>query len=231
MKTYYQDESVTIYNAPCEDVLAALPRCSLLLTDPPFGINAARHRNSQANGWRDFGTVEESKWDAKPASLETLTAFVQLADVSIVWGGNYFGLPPSMGWLVWDKGQREFSLADCELAWTSENRAARVFNMSRSEALQEGKEYPTQKPEALMRWCIGWSRADKSRPICDPYCGSGNTLKAAKRLGYRAIGIDASERACEITAKRMAQESLFSIPDSDAGRGDNNQTQGEFFSA
>jgi site-specific DNA-methyltransferase (adenine-specific) len=124
----------------------------------------------------------------------------------VIWGGNYFILPPSMGWLVWDKGQREFSLADAELAWTSEQRATRVFNYSRGKAVQDGKQHPTQKPEALMAWVLGMF--SDSQTILDPFLGSGTTLVAAKRLGRRCVGIEREERYCEIAAQRLSQGAL-----------------------
>ena len=142
---YYQDSAVTIYHADCRDIITDLGRFDLLLTDPPYGINASRHRNSQANGWKDYGSVDESKWDLEPVSLALMEAFIDKVKVAQIWGGNYYHLRPSMGWLIWDKGQRDFSLADCELCWTSENRATRIYTMSRSVALLEGKQHPTQE--------------------------------------------------------------------------------------
>src|SRR5690606_31081311 len=91
----------------------------------------------------------------------------------IIWGGNYFTdlLPPTMQWLVWDKGQRDFSLADCEFAWSSQRRAARIFDYPRALALQDGKVHPTQKPVALMKWCI--DQLPKADTILDCFLGSG----------------------------------------------------------
>ena len=105
-----------------------------------------------------------------------------------------------MGWLVWDKGQREFSLADCELAWRSERKAARVLTLSRSKALQDGKEHPTQKPIALMVWCI--NQADEPKQIYDPFLGSGTTLIAAEQLGCKCYGMEISPAYCDVIIKR-----------------------------
>ena len=113
-------------------------------------------------------------------------------EVAVLWGGNYFAdvLPPTMGWLVWDKGQRDFSLADCELAWTSRQKAARVFDMSRASALQDGKVHPTQKPVKLMAWTI--EQVTDRALILDPYLGSGTTLIAAEQLGRKCYGMEIS---------------------------------------
>tara|TARA_Y100001956_G_scaffold66547_1_gene68145 strand:- start:15 stop:641 length:627 start_codon:yes stop_codon:yes gene_type:complete len=206
MKPYYQDKSVTIYNADCREVLPTLDKVDLVLTDPPYGINAARHRNSQINGWKDYGEREESLWDKETPEQDLINLSVGAGKDVIVWGGNYFVLPPSQGWLVWDKGQRNFSLADCELAWTNRDKATRIFNYSRGSAMQDGKQHPTQKPCALMRWCIGFF--PDAQTVLDPFMGSGTTLRAAKDLGRKAIGIEISEEYCEIASKRMSQEVL-----------------------
>ena len=204
MKPYYEDLSVQIWLGDCRAIIPTLPKVDLVLTDPPYGINAARHRNSQVNGWRDYGTVDEGKWDAERAPQGLIDMMVSIAPKAVIWGGNYWTLPPRMGWLVWDKGQRDFSLADVELAWTSENRAARIFDMARSAAMHESERvHPTQKPVALMRWCLEFF--PDANLILDPFMGSGTTLRAAKDLGRKAIGIEIEERYCEIAAKRMSQ--------------------------
>jgi DNA modification methylase len=203
MKPYYEEDGITIYHSPCEQVLPFIPGWHLLLTDPPYGISADRDRNSQKNGWVDYGS---SNWDKEPVSREVLSICLDSADKAVVWGGNYFPLPPSMGWLVWNKMQRNFSLADGELAWTTEKRALRIFDYSRAAALQDGKMHPTQKPLALMKWCI--SLFPKAKTIIDPFCGSGTTLVAAKDMGLIAAGIEAEERYCEIAANRLRQSVL-----------------------
>lgn len=124
----------------------------------------------------------------------------------IVWGGNYFAdyLAPSMGWLVWDKGQRDFSLADGELAWTSFNQAMRIFTYPRPKALQDGKQHPTQKPLQLMHWAIQQCKYwDTAISILDPFLGSGTTLVACKELNRAGIGIEINPKYCEIAKTRL----------------------------
>ena len=201
MKPYYEHAGQTIYCGRAEDIIPYLSGFDLLLTDPPYGIKADRDRKSQKAGWVDYGL---GGWDHKPAAIGTLNACIALCDKAVIWGGNYFPLPPSMGWFVWNKLQREFSLADGELAWTNVDKALRIFDYSRSQALLDGRVHPTQKPIALMKWCIG--RMGASCSVLDPYMGSGTTLVAAKDLGLVSTGIDADERCCEIAAKRLSQE-------------------------
>lgn len=205
MKPYYEESGIKIYHGDCREILPQLGRFDLLLTDPPYGIDADRDRNSQKNGWVDYGSTG---WDKAPPSLETIEQCLAVCDKAVIWGGNYFSLRPSAGWMVWNKGQREFSLADGELAWTTEDKALRIFDYSRGQALQDGRSHPTQKPLALMKWCIGRMGAVCS--LIDPFMGSGTTLVAAKDLGIIASGIELEERYCEIAANRLRQ-SVFNF--------------------
>jgi len=131
----------------CREVLPLLPKVDLILADPPYGIGADAHAGKAENGWRQYGS---GGWDKERPAPWLFGLMIEKGDDCIIWGGNYFTdlLPPTMQWLVWDKGQRNFSLADCEFAWSSKQQAARVLTLSRGEALQDGKEHPTQKPTA-----------------------------------------------------------------------------------
>jgi len=185
----------------CRDVLPLLPKVDAVITDPPYGINAARTRNSQKDGWVDYGV---DGWDLERPDPAIFPMILQAAKVHIIWGGNYFTdlLPPTMQWLVWDKGQRDFSLADCEFAWTSQKRAARIFDYSRGAAMQDGKEHPTQKPIALMEWCIAQA-ANKPQTILDPFMGSGTTGIAAANLQRAFIGIEREPKYFDIACRRI----------------------------
>lgn len=195
------------------DVLRELPDkfCDLVLTDPPYGINHARDRNSQKNGWIDY---KITGWDYQPASIDLINETRRISKHQIVWGGNYFSnfLPNSMCWLFWDKGQRDFSLADGELAWTSFDKALRVFNYSRAAALQDGKVHPTQKPVALFVWCL-LNYSNPGDLIIDPFCGSGTTALACHKTGRRFICIDKEQEYIDIAKQRYAdlisQQELF----------------------
>jgi site-specific DNA-methyltransferase (adenine-specific) len=135
----------------------------------------------------------------------------------IIFGGNYFAhfLKPSSSWIVWDKDNGESFFADCELAWTSFDKAVRKFKWKWNGMLQEhmgkmkeNRVHPTQKPLALMQWCIK-NYSEDNMTILDPFMGSGTTLVAAKLLGRNATGIEISEKYCEIARERLRQEVLF----------------------
>ena len=200
----------TLYLGDCHKILPTLDRVDAVITDPPYGIGADTHAGPASSGWTQW---ETSGWDAQRPAREIFDLIRTAAKTQIVWGGNYFTdyLPPTMQWLVWDKGQRGFSLADCEFAWSSQQSAARIFTMSRAEALQDGKEHPTQKPVALMAWCI--DRVKKGATILDPFMGSGTTGVAAVRLGRKFIGIEREPKYFEIAVRRIEdaqrQKSLF----------------------
>lgn len=203
MKPYYEEDGIVIYNADCRDVLPLLPKVDLVLTDPPYGIGAGREKPH--NGWSDFGV---SDWDLQRPERSVFDLIRSAGRVQAIWGGNYFTdfLPPSMGWLIWDKAQRDFSLADVEMAWTSRNKATRAITYPRALALRDGKQHPTQKPLAVMIWCL--NQFADAQSILDPFMGSGTTLVAAKQLGRRAIGIEICERYCKIAVERLRQSVL-----------------------
>lgn len=195
----------TLYLGDCRDVLPTLPKVDAVVTDPPYGINAARDRNSEQWGWRDYGNGE---WDKVRPSVEVMDLVLQAGKHSIVWGGNYFPdmLPPNPAakWLVWDKGQEGFSLADCEFAWCSFNGAIRRKFYARARAMQDGKEHPTQKALAVMLWCID-QLPKGCGDILDPFMGSGTTGVAAVQMGRDFIGIEREERYFDIACRRIEE--------------------------
>ena len=193
---YYRDDSVVIFNADCKEIVPHIPKADLLLTDPPYGIGIASNPVRQKHAKMD--------WDESAPDDGTLLVMLASADKAIVWGGNYFRLPPHQCFLAWDKMQPEnFSLAMLEQAWTNLKGPAKMF---RKSVTSYAKQHPTQKPLALMKWCIGL--AGDVQTIIDPFAGSGTTGRAAKDLGRKAVLIEREERYCEIAANRMRQEVL-----------------------
>lgn len=199
----------------CREVLPTLGTVDAVVTDPPYGINYGRTGGFSAlHGWGQW--KENVSWDQERPPAELFDAMLACSKDQIVWGGNYFTdlLPPTMQWLVWDKGQRDFSLADCEFAWSSQNKAARIFNYPRGKALKDGKEHPTQKPVQLMQWCIEF--LPKAQTILDPFMGSGTTGVACVNLGRSFIGIEREPSYFDIACRRIAeaykQPRLFDEP-------------------
>ena len=201
---YYQDDACTIYHGDCRELLPLIEPVDLVLTDPPYGI-ADVWKGGSGHGWSKASLAQplRNSWDGQPPDPDTLARCVDAGRAAVIWGGNYFGLPPSRGWLVWNKPERGFTLAEAELAWTNRDSVIRVGDFPRSDP---DREHPTQKPIKLMRWCV--SLFPDAQTILDPFMGSGTTLRAAKDLGRKAIGIEIEERYCEIAAKRLAQAVL-----------------------
>ena len=185
------------------DILPTLDKVDAVITDPPYGIGADSHQGKIENGGKQY---DKSGWDSKKPENDLIYLCIEKGKVCIIWGGNYFTniLPPSMQWFVWDKGQRGFSLADCEFAWSSQNNAARVFDYSRALAMQDGKQHPTQKPIALMKWCIEQCK-NNPQTILDPFMGSGTTGVASIQMGRKFIGIEREPKYFEIACKRIEQ--------------------------
>lgn len=206
MKPYYEEAGIQIFHGDCREILPCLPKADLVLTDPPYGIDKDGQKPSTgAHGGRK--AYEFGGWDAERPPKEAFDLLRVASRNQIIWGGNYFAdlLPATAGWLVWDKGQR-INQSDGELAWTSFDRALRIAMFNRVELMLDGAYYPTQKPIALMKWCI--SLVPDARAVLDPFCGSGSTLRAAKDMGLNAVGIDRREQACEIAANRLRQQVL-----------------------
>lgn len=197
IQPYYDEDGITIYHGDSRQIVPLLPRMSLLLTDPPYGIGIAANPVRQKHA--------KKNWDATTPDRWCLEMMMARTDKAIVWGGNYFGLPPAQCFLVWDKMQpQDFSLAMCEQAWTNLTGPAKMF---RKSVLSYTKLHPTQKPDELLTWCITMA-GDDVQTILDPYAGSGTTGRAAKALGKRAVLIEQEEAFCEIAALSLGQREL-----------------------
>ena len=219
MKPYFEHGGITIYHGDSREILPKLGRFDLLLTDPPYGLGAARKdvmgfgdkRGKNGMGGknpskRDYG---DSAWDDVACDQELIDLCRGVCDEHVIWGGNYFALPPTKCLFVWDKLRGDTDFADGEVAWTSRDRAMRIFRYRWNGFLvdptsTDDRVHPTQKPLALMKWCLTFFPLAKS--VLDPFMGSGTTLRAAKDAGLTAVGIEREEKYCEIAAKRMAQE-------------------------
>ena len=199
---FYSEDGITLYNADCAQVLPFLEPCDLVLTDPPYGIGFA----AQPTKWQRRAGQQKELWDDAPPAAWILAQILESAENAIVWGGNYYNLEPSRCWLTWHKPDAPPSMSNVELAWTSFDKNSKQISISISATNRERVGHPTQKPLALMKWCIGF--APEAKTILDPFAGSGTTLRAAKDLGLQAVGIERDERYCEIIVDRLRQQTL-----------------------
>ena len=180
-------------------------KIDLVHTDPPYGIGYGgsmklgkkKHRWKQHSGGWDENRPPKEFFDLAEA---------QCAD-RIIWGGNYFSdfLPPTMGWLVWDKGQRGFSLADGEMAWTSFNNAMRIKEYARAKANREERHHATQKPIELIEWALEYAdRHATKKPVSvlDFFGGSGSTLIACEKTARECRMMELDPKYCDVIVKR-----------------------------
>lgn len=200
--------NATLYLGDCLEILPTLPKVDAVITDPPYGIASIWSKGSERHGWgkANAEAVTRNQWDDKPLDKAACDLLLTAADDHIIWGGNYFPLPQSRCWLVWNKPERNFSLAEAELAWTSKDAVVRVFDGPRSD---QGREHPTQKPIALMRWCVAKTKGT----VLDPFMGSGTTGAACMELNRPFIGIEIEPKYFDIACQRIEnaqrQERLF----------------------
>lgn len=203
--------NATLYLGDCMDILPTLKKVDAVITDPPYGIGIDRAM-AASSGAKSGGMMAKkgvyvaSGWDDAPMGLELAELIISKGNHVIFWGGNYYGLPPSQCWLVWDK-RVNGNFADCELAWTNMKKPVRKFEWMWNGMLRQGQEerngHPTQKPLALMAWCI--EQAENPQSILDPFMGSGTTGVAAIQMGRKFIGIEREPKYFEIACKRIEQ--------------------------
>lgn len=202
--------NATLYLGDCMDVLPNISGVDLLLTDPPYGI-ADKWVGGKGSGWgkaRDE-SVLRNEWDESTPSKELMDMILLHGKEQVIWGGNYFDLPVSRCWFIWNKPERGFSLAEAELAWTNRDNVVRVCDCNRSDS---DRVHPTQKPLKLMKWCIDQAK-NSPQVIFDPFMGSGTTGVAAVQMGRKFIGIEREAKyfdiACERIENAQRQASLF----------------------
>ena len=199
IKPYYETELGKLYHGDCLEIMPQLEPVDLVLTDPPYGINI--NKSNRLSISRGFG---DETWDENPASDNQIKLCVEKSHNQIIWGGNYFNLPPTRHFIIWDKKNDGRDFADCEFAWTSFDKVARIIR-KRPMGMDGGKVHPTQKPIELMIYCVD-ENSQSNNTVLDPFLGSGTTAIACERLKRKWIGIEIEEKYCEIAAKRIEQE-------------------------
>jgi len=195
----------------CLEVMPILGTVDAVVTDPPYGIG--RDKGMGGGGTNGCGTVARTPrryvggWDKRRPSQEAFSTMLSAAPYAVIWGGQFFSdlLPQSGRWLWWDKLQNMPSYGDGELAWTSlPGNSVKKFsahNGAGGFATQMPRLHPTQKPVALMEWCLGF--LPDAQTILDPFMGSGTTLVACQKLGRQGIGIELDLDYFEIACKRV----------------------------
>jgi DNA modification methylase len=202
----------------CREILPTLGQVDAVVTDPPYGIGEAAGANksrTKAAFAKDYGSAS---WDDQPIDSDLLRLVMLAGRWNVIFGGNYYPLPATRCWLVWDK-LNSGDFADCELAWTNLPKAVRrlryLWNgMIKAHGETRG-DHPTQKPVGVMSWCLQ-QLPDGTKSIIDPFMGSGTTGVACAKAGMRFIGIEREpqyfEAACRRIEEVQRQPRLFDEP-------------------
>jgi len=208
--------NATLYLGDCLDILPTLDKVDAVITDPPYGIGESAGKNKSRGKLaiaKDYG---DDDWDNKPVDIGLINSIRSMSNWQIIFGGNYYPLPATKCWLIWDKENGQSDFADAELAWTNLNKAVRLKRYMWNGMLRANKEqrgdHPTQKPIGIMKWCIS-HLPDGCKTILDPFMGSGTTGVAAVQMEKKFIGIEREQKyfdiACERVENAQRQESLF----------------------
>lgn len=199
----------------CLEVLPTLVKVDAVVTDPPYGIGESAAKNNTRGGKAKPRNYGEDDWDQEPADPRTLAWMQANSRWQIIYGGNYFDLPPSSCWLVWDKQNGDNDFADCELAWTNIPKAVRRIQWMWNGMIRKGKEerfHLTQKPLGVMEWTLDQLPKGVST-VLDPYMGSGTTGVACVKRKLSFTGIereeDHFETACDRIRKAYDQPDMF----------------------
>lgn len=188
--------AITITNEDNMELMARYPDkyFDLAIVDPPYGIGISSNPLRQKH--------KKKNWDDNIPNKEYFLELFRVTKNQIIWGGNYFDLPSSQGFFVWDKKQpHEFSLAMCEFAWSSIQKPAKMWSLS---VLKEDKIHPTQKPVELYKWLLK-NNAKQGDKILDTHLGSGSIAIAAHDYGFDLTACELDKDYFEAATKRLKQ--------------------------
>lgn len=200
---------IHLYNKDCMEAMASMEdnQFDLAIVDPPYGIGIDGQKESICkNPKHNRKHFEHKGWDTKPPSKKYFDELFRVSKNQIIWGANYYPqhLFPSKGWIIWDKGQKGLTMSDCELAFSSFNRATRIFVCNRGALAQEGTIHPTQKPIKLYTWLLD-KYAQKGWKILDTHLGSGSSAIAAHDMGYEFHGYELDTEYFEAASNRLKE--------------------------
>ena len=198
-----QIESCTLYLGDCLEVIPTLGKVDCVVTDPPYGIKEAGGKNARRNNLavaRDYGI---ESWDDQTIP-EAIPLIMGCSTTQVIFGGNYYDLPPTKCWLIWDKENGNSDFADAEMAWTNLNKAVRLKRYMWNGMFRANRElrgdHPTQKPIGVMQWVISHTEGDL---ILDPFMGSGTTGVACINMNRKFIGIEKERKYFDVACERI----------------------------
>lgn len=205
-----------IYNMDCLEFMRSLPdkHFDLCIADPPYGLDkkSTHGRGKLKNRCLNRGNIQ--KWDVRPDQ----TYFDEIFRISknqIIWGGNYFPLPPTRCYVCWDKQQVWENFSQCELAWTSFNKPAKHVTISnRGKHIDHVNWHPTSKPVELYTYLLSHF-AQQGDKIFDPFLGSGSSRIAAYKMGFDFVACELDQEYFQLQEERFRREchGEYKLPD------------------
>ena len=203
---------INLIHGDCMEYMATLKdkEFDLAVVDPPYGIGEDGKSNHSRGGKAKPTKFTPKDWDKLPPSQEYFEELMRVSKRQIIWGGNYFDLPPSSCWIVWDKINYGSHFADCELAWTSFKSAIRQFRFQWNGMLQgdmknkQKRIHPTQKPIQLYQWIFD-KYVQKGWKILDTHLGSGSSAIAAHDSGLEFVGIELDGEYFQAAKERLQE--------------------------
>lgn len=191
----------------CREAFSLVDKVDAIVTDPPYGIREAKGKNKTRGNKATAKDYGKKDWDDAPIASDLLDVFINSGKPVIMFGGNYYPVPPSSCWLVWDK-ENTGDFADCELIWTNLKKAVRKIRYRWNGMIRANREprgdHPTQKPVGVMQWCLSHLPKD-TKIILDPFMGSGTTGVAAVSMGFKFIGIEKDEEYFNAACRRIKE--------------------------
>lgn len=187
-----------VYNMDCMEGMAQYPDkyFDLAIVDPPYGIDI------NSSGRLGHYGGKNKKWDEQIPNKNYFDELFRVSNNQIIWGGNYFGLPPTRCFIIWDKKQPEnVSFASCEYAWTSFDKSAKTF-YERPQNIDIQRIHPTQKPIKLYKWLLT-NYAKQGDKILDTHLGSGSSRIAAYDMGFDFVGFELDKDYFDAQEKRF----------------------------
>ena len=203
---------MNIYNQDCLEAMKVMAdnQFDLAIVDPPYGINITKNKRLNNNSKKD--------WDKEIPTPEYFKELFRVSKNQIIWGGNYFieYLKNTRCYLNWDKLNHSDTYADCEMAWTSFDKNAKIFKYMwdgnrygfigaiQGVGKKSIRTHPTQKPVALYEWLL-MNYAKKGDTILDTHLGSGSIAIACHNLGYDLTGYEIDKEYFESAMQRLEQ--------------------------
>ena len=197
-------DKISIYNCDCMELLKQTPDnyYSLSICDPPYGIGM----DGGNVGYKGFNDFEKKDWDKSAPNVEYFVELKRVSVNQIIWGGNYFGLPSTRGFIIWDKGEgfKGRTYASCEFAWSSFDCSAKTF-YQRPQG--DNRIHPTQKPVKLYRWLLK-NYAKEGDKILDTHGGSMSSAIACHQMGFDLTLCELDKDYYEAGVKRFKEQTM-----------------------